>query len=82
MRIVLQRVTSASVKIEEKNVAKIGNGLLVLLGITADDNQEDINWLVKKIINLRIFSDTAQKMNLSILDTKGDLIVVSQFTLF
>ena len=82
MRIVLQRVTSASVKIKGEYVAKIDEGFLILLGITFEDSQEDIDWLVKKIINLRIFNDADQKMNLSIKDVKGDIIVVSQFTLF
>lgn len=82
MRVVLQRVTTASVTVENKVVAKINKGLLVLLGITINDTQEDINWLVKKIINLRIFSDADQKMNYSIKDVSGDIIVVSQFTLF
>jgi D-tyrosyl-tRNA(Tyr) deacylase len=82
MRVVLQRVTSASVKIEDKYVAKIDKGLLVLLGIATDDTQEDINWLVKKIVSLRIFSDSNQKMNLSVNDINGEIIVVSQFTLF
>jgi D-tyrosyl-tRNA(Tyr) deacylase len=82
MRVVLQRVTSASVKIEDKYVAKIDKGLLVLLGIATDDTQEDINWLVKKIVSLRIFSDSNQKMNFSVNDINGEIIVVSQFTLF
>jgi D-tyrosyl-tRNA(Tyr) deacylase len=82
MRVVLQRVTSASVKIEDKYVAKIDKGLLVLLGIATDDTEEDINWLVKKIVSLRIFSDSNQKMNLSVNDINGEIIVVSQFTLF
>ena len=75
MRVVLQRVTTASVTIENKVVAKINKGFLILLGITFEDTQEDIDWLVKKIINLRIFSDADQKMNLSIKDVKGDIIV-------
>lgn len=82
MKVVLQRVTSANVKINNECVANINKGLLILVGITIDDTEEDINWLVKKIINLRIFSDKAQKMNLSVKDIAGDIIVVSQFTLF
>lgn len=82
MRVVLQRVASASVEIENEIVAKIEKGLLILLGITAEDTQEDIDWLVKKIINLRVFSDKHQKMNLSVKDIDGEFIVVSQFTLF
>lgn len=82
MRVVIQRVASASVQIDDILVAKIGAGLLILLGITSEDHQEDIDWLVKKIVNLRIFSDADQKMNLSVKDIAGDIIVVSQFTLF
>ncbi len=82
MRVVLQRVSTASVSIENNVVAKIDKGLLILLGITTEDTQEDISWLVKKIVNLRIFNDTQKKMNLSVKDCDGDIIVVSQFTLF
>lgn len=82
MRVVLQRVASASVRIENKLVANINEGLLILLGITTEDTHEDIDWLVKKIVNLRIFNDENDKMNLSVKDVKGDIIVVSQFTLF
>lgn len=81
MRVVIQRVKSASVEIEEKIVSEINNGLLVLLGIEAEDSQEDIDWLTRKIANLRIFSDENGAMNKSIIDAKGDVIVVSQFTL-
>jgi D-aminoacyl-tRNA deacylase len=81
MKVVIQRVTQASVTINEIKVANIQKGLLVLLGIENDDNQEDTNWLVGKIINLRIFNDHDQVMNLSIKDISGDIIVVSQFTL-
>lgn len=82
MRIVLQRVASASVKTEGKYIAKINEGFLILLGITFKDTQEDIDWLVRKITNLRVFSDADEKMNLSIKDVNGSIIVVSQFTLF
>jgi len=82
MRVVLQRVTTASITIENNVVAKIDNGLLILLGITTEDTHEDISWLVKKLVNLRIFNDTQKKMNLSVKDCDGDIIVVSQFTLF
>lgn len=82
MRVVLQRVASASVQIENKIVANINEGLLILLGITTEDTQEDIDWLIKKIVSLRIFNDENDKMNLSVKDVKGDIIVVSQFTLF
>lgn len=81
MKAVIQRVSSASVTINEKIAAKIQNGLLVLVGIEDADNQEDIDWLVGKIANLRIFGDANHVMNLSIQDIDGDCIVVSQFTL-
>ncbi len=81
MKAVIQRVSSASVTINEKVVAEIGSGLLILIGIEDADNQEDTNWLTSKIANLRIFSDENQVMNRSIKDTAGDIILVSQFTL-
>jgi D-tyrosyl-tRNA(Tyr) deacylase len=81
MKIVLQRVSAASVTIDEKIVADIQKGLLVLVGIEDADTQEDIDWLVGKIVNLRIFGDENQVMNLSVKDIDGDIIVVSQFTL-
>lgn len=81
MRVVIQRVSSASVTIAEKKVADIQKGLLVLVGIEEADAQEDIDWLVNKIANLRIFGDENDVMNLSIKDINGDIIVVSQFTL-
>jgi len=81
MKAVIQRVTKASVTVEEKIVSSIKNGFLILLGITNDDGIVDIEWLSKKIINLRIFNDTDAIMNKSIIDTGGDIIVVSQFTL-
>ena len=81
MRVVIQRVLSASVKIEGSIVAQIEKGFLVLLGIEDADNHEDIDWLCKKIVGLRIFSDTEGLMNLSIHDIAGDMILVSQFTL-
>ncbi|GAA4297925.1 D-aminoacyl-tRNA deacylase [Aestuariibaculum suncheonense] len=81
MKVVIQRVTKASVTIEGEKVASITNGLLVLLGIVDDDTQEDINWLSNKIVNLRIFEDDHQVMNKSLFDINGDIIVVSQFTL-
>jgi len=81
LKAVIQRVTNASVTIEGKVVASIQSGLLVLLGIVSEDNQEDINWLSKKIANLRIFNDDAGVMNKSLIDNNGDSIVVSQFTL-
>jgi D-tyrosyl-tRNA(Tyr) deacylase len=81
LKAVLQRVSSASVTISEKIVAQINNGLLVLVGIEDADSQEDIHWLSQKIVNLRIFGDENDVMNLSVKDIQGDIIVVSQFTL-
>jgi D-tyrosyl-tRNA(Tyr) deacylase len=81
MKVVLQRVSSASVIISEKIVAQIDNGLLVLVGIEDADTPEDIYWLCQKIVNLRIFADENGVMNLSVKDSQGDIIVVSQFTL-
>ncbi|NQV03675.1 MAG: D-tyrosyl-tRNA(Tyr) deacylase [Bacteroidia bacterium] len=81
MRIVLQRVSQASVVIDGKTVASIGKGLLLLLGIEEVDNQDDIDWLVGKIIRLRIFPDDEGVMNRSIIEADGEIIVVSQFTL-
>lgn len=81
MKVVLQRVSSASVTISEKIVVQIDNGLLVLVGIEDADTQEDIHWLCKKIVNLRIFADENDVMNCSVKDVEGDVIVVSQFTL-
>lgn len=81
MRIVVQRVSEASVTVDGKKTAAIQKGLLVLVGIEDADTQEDINWLSQKIINLRIFGDENEVMNLSIKDIDGEIIVVSQFTL-
>ena len=81
MRTVIQRVTQASVTIGGQVKSSIGTGLLILLGIGKDDTEEDINWLVKKIIGLRIFDDEMGVMNRSIMDISGDILVVSQFTL-
>lgn len=81
MRAVIQRVTHASVTIENNKKAEIGNGFLILLGIEGIDNQEDIDWLVHKIVGLRVFDDEAGVMNKNIQETNGDIIVVSQFTL-
>ena len=81
MRVVIQRVTSASVVVDNNSVASIGTGLLILVGIEAADSQEDIDWLVSRIIKIRIFEDENQVMNNSIQDINGDIIVVSQFTL-
>ena len=81
MKVVIQRVSKASVTVNGDTVAIIQHGLLVLLGIVDDDSQVDIDWLCNKIVNLRIFSDNHGVMNNSILETGGDIIVVSQFTL-
>lgn len=81
MRVVIQRVSKASVTVDQKIVSAIKNGLLILLGITNEDTIEDIKWLSNKIINLRIFNDENGIMNSSLLETNGDAIVVSQFTL-
>jgi D-tyrosyl-tRNA(Tyr) deacylase len=81
MKIVLQRVKEASVEIENKISGTINKGLLIFLGIEHEDGQEDIDWLVKKIIHLRVFPDEQGKMNLSLKDIEGELLVVSQFTL-
>ncbi len=81
MKAVIQRVSRASVAIELEEVASIKSGLLVLLGISGNDTQEDIDWLSKKIANLRIFNDENGIMNKSVIDSGGDVIVVSQFTL-
>jgi len=81
MRVVLQRVTKASVTIENQVNAEIGLGLLLLVGIEAEDTSEDIEWLCRKIVNMRIFNDEDEVMNNSLMDVKGDVIIVSQFTL-
>jgi D-tyrosyl-tRNA(Tyr) deacylase len=81
MRVVIQRVTEASVTIEGQKKAAIGPGLLVLMGIEDADNEEDIQWLSSKIVNMRIFNDAAGVMNVSVKETGGDILLVSQFTL-
>ena len=82
MRVILQRVSEASVQIDGQIHSRIGGGLLVLLGIEEADGQEDTEWLVKKMVQLRIFPDEAGLMNQSILEQGGEILVVSQFTLF
>ena len=82
MRAVLQRVTEARVDVDHTTVGAIGKGLLILLGVAKGDTQADADWLLEKIVNLRIFEDKGGKMNLSALDTQGGLLIVSQFTLY
>jgi len=82
MRILLQRVSKASVTVEDKVISQIGKGLVVLLGIGHDDGEEQVRFLAEKVSNLRVFEDGEGKTNLSILDVKGEAIVVSQFTLY
>ncbi len=82
MRAVVQRVRKSSVTVDEKVVGKINKGLMVLLGVGIEDSDSDIDYLAEKIVNLRIFEDDGGKMNLSLLETGGELLVVSQFTLY
>lgn len=82
MRLVIQRVSQASVSISGRVNGAIDHGLLVLLGIEEEDNHDDIEWLVQKLISMRIFADSEGKMNLSLLEVQGKLLVISQFTLF
>ena len=82
MRTVIQRVSQASVTIDGNMKSEIGKGLLVLLGICDDDNEEDIDWLVRKIVQLRVFDDENGVMNRSVTDIQGEIMVVSQFTLY
>jgi len=81
MRVFVQRVSEASVVVENEIHSEIGSGILILLGIENEDNQEDIDWLCAKITKLRIFPDAEGIMNLSLMDTNGEVLVVSQFTL-
>lgn len=81
MRVVLQRVQQASVTINDTIVGAIGQGIVVFLGIEEADGAEDIDWLANKIVNLRIFNDEEGKMNLSVLDVQGGILLISQFTL-
>lgn len=81
MRIVIQRVTNASVTIDQRLSGSIGQGLMILLGVGEDDHEDDVEWLVKKVVALRIFDDTDGVMNLSVRDIDGEALVVSQFTL-
>ncbi|MBA3334378.1 MAG: D-tyrosyl-tRNA(Tyr) deacylase [Acidobacteria bacterium] len=82
MRAVLQRVSRAKVSVNGETVGEIGKGILVLLGIASVDTEKDAIYLLEKTLNVRIFEDASEKMNLSLLDIKGELLVVSQFTLY
>lgn len=82
MRAVVQRVTRASIRVEDKTIGEIGNGLVVLLGVARNDTEKDAEYLVGKIGALRVFDDSEGQMNLSVRDTGGSLLVVSQFTLY
>ena len=82
MKLVIQRVTEASVSVDSKIVGEIHNGFLVLLGIKDSDTEQDVDYLVKKLINLRIFNDENDKMNLSLQAVSGELLIISQFTLY
>ena len=81
MRAVVQRVSEARVEVDDEVVAEIGQGFLVLLGVAEDDADEDAAWLAEKVVNLRVFEDEHGKLNRSLLDVRGELLVVSQFTL-
>ena len=82
MKIIIQRVSSANVEISNTIKSQIAKGYLILLGISQNDNNDDIDWLVNKIVNLRIFNDFDSKMNLTIKEIKGEILLISQFTLF
>lgn len=81
MRVVIQRVSESNVKVDGEIKGQISKGLLILLGIEADDNEQDMEWLLNKIVQLRIFDDSEGLMNLSIQDVEGEFLVISQFTL-
>ncbi|MCT3960864.1 D-tyrosyl-tRNA(Tyr) deacylase [Elizabethkingia anophelis] len=81
MKVVIQRVSESEVVVENQSVGKIEKGFMLLIGIDENDEKQDADWLVQKILNLRVFGDEEGKMNLSIVDIKGDLLCISQFTL-
>lgn len=82
MKIVIQRVRHASVTVNQEEISRISSGFLLLIGVSEEDTQEDADWLVKKVVQLRVFSDDSGKMNRSIQDIQGEILCVSQFTLF
>ena len=82
MKLVVQRVKNASVDVDNKTVGKIDNGFLVLLGIKSTDTKQDADYIVRKLINLRVFKDENDKMNLALKDVNGELLIISQFTLY
>ena len=82
MRVLVQRVTRASVRVDDRTVGSIGAGLVALVGFTHDDGEEQIAWMADKLLGLRVFADAADKMNLALADVGGSLLVVSQFTLY
>jgi len=82
MRAVIQRVTNASCKVDDQLTGEIGKGFLVLLGIENEDNNEDLEWLAQKIVNMRIFGDENDQMNKSLADIDGNILLISQFTLY
>ncbi len=82
MRVLIQRVLESSVKVNEKVISEISSGVLVFVAFSDNDSEDDLKWSIKKIINLRIFNDEDQKMNLSLLNQKKEILIVSQFTLF
>ncbi|MGL4346830.1 MAG: D-aminoacyl-tRNA deacylase [Chitinophagaceae bacterium] len=81
MRVIIQRVLEASIKVEKNEIGKIEQGLLVFVGVEDNDNDNDIEWICQKIVNMRIFNDDGKKMNHSIIEVKGKILLVSQFTL-
>lgn len=81
MRVVIQRVSASSVKVDERTVGEIAAGFMLLIGVDEEDETDDADWLVQKILNLRVFGDEEGKMNRSIIDIKGEILCISQFTL-